>query len=82
MRAARYLNWRINRRVSLEDKSLIERVQTGMGSRSYTPGPLGRTEVSLRSFAHRMRELIPESRLNEAPSAGWQVRNDVSKNHG
>jgi carnitine monooxygenase subunit len=43
MRAARYLNWRINRRVSFEDKALIERVQTGMGSRSYTPGPLGRT---------------------------------------
>jgi phenylpropionate dioxygenase-like ring-hydroxylating dioxygenase large terminal subunit len=82
MRAARYLNWRINRRVSLEDKSLIERVQTGMGSRSYTPGPLGRTEVSLRSFAHRMRELIPESRLNEAPGAGWRTRNDMRKNHG
>ena len=30
MRAARYLNWRINRRVSLEDKLLIERVQSGM----------------------------------------------------
>ena len=53
-----------------------------MGSRSYTPGPLGRTEVSLRSFARRMRELIPESRLNDAPSAGWQVRNDTSRNHG
>jgi phenylpropionate dioxygenase-like ring-hydroxylating dioxygenase large terminal subunit len=82
MRAARYLNWRINRRVSLEDKSLIERVQMGMGSRSYTPGPLGRTEVSLRSFAHRMRELIPESRLNEAPGAGWRTRNDPRKKHG
>ena len=55
MRAARYLNWRINRRVSLEDKALIERVQSGMGSRSYSPGPLGRNEVSLRSFAQRMR---------------------------
>ena len=82
MRAARYLNWRINRRVSIEDKSLIERVQTGMGSRSYTPGPLGRTEVSLRSFARRMRELIPESRLDRAPAAGWHVRNDLKKIHG
>jgi phenylpropionate dioxygenase-like ring-hydroxylating dioxygenase large terminal subunit len=81
MRAARYLNWRINRRVSLEDKSLIERVQTGMGSRSYTPGPLGRTEVSLRSFARRMRELIPESRLERAPDAGWH-RHDTGRNHG
>jgi phenylpropionate dioxygenase-like ring-hydroxylating dioxygenase large terminal subunit len=82
MRAARYLNWRINRRVSLEDKALIERVQTGMGSRSFTPGPLGRSEVALRSFARRIRELIPESRLDRAPGAGWHVRNDLRKNHG
>jgi phenylpropionate dioxygenase-like ring-hydroxylating dioxygenase large terminal subunit len=75
MRAARYLNWRINRRVSLEDKTLIERVQSGMGSRSFTPGPLGRGEVALRSFARRLRELIPESRLESAPRAGWHVQN-------
>jgi phenylpropionate dioxygenase-like ring-hydroxylating dioxygenase large terminal subunit len=77
MRAARYLNWRINRAVSLEDKGLIDRVQTGMGSRSFSPGPLGRNEVSLRSFAHRMRELIPESRLDRAPPPGWLQRHDM-----
>jgi carnitine monooxygenase subunit len=71
MHVSRYLNWRINRRVSLEDKALIERVQAGMGSSSYVPGPLGRGEVSLRSFSRRMRELIPESRLERAPVAGW-----------
>jgi phenylpropionate dioxygenase-like ring-hydroxylating dioxygenase large terminal subunit len=71
MRAARYLNWRINRRVSLEDKTLIDRVQAGMGSRSYSPGPLGHNEVSLRSFARRMREVIPESSLEHSPGAGW-----------
>jgi phenylpropionate dioxygenase-like ring-hydroxylating dioxygenase large terminal subunit len=74
MRAARHLNWRINRRVSLEDKALIERVQHGMGSRGYTPGPLGRNEVALRSFARRLRELIPESRLDRPPAAGWHAR--------
>jgi carnitine monooxygenase subunit len=72
MRAARYLNWRINRKVSMEDKALIERVQAGMGSRSYSPGPLGRGEVSLRSFSRRLRDLIPESRLERAPPAGWR----------
>jgi phenylpropionate dioxygenase-like ring-hydroxylating dioxygenase large terminal subunit len=82
MRAARYLNWRINRNVSLEDKSLIERVQAGMGSRSFSPGPLGRNEVSLRSFARRVRELIPESRLERAPGAGWHVRNELRKHNG
>ena len=50
MRAARYLNWRINRQVNLEDKALIERVQAGMGSSSYTVGPLSEDEVCLRSF--------------------------------
>jgi carnitine monooxygenase subunit len=75
MKVARYLNWRINRRVSLEDKALIERVQAGMGSRSYSPGPLGKNEVSLRSFARRMRQLIPESTLERQPLPGWHVRN-------
>ncbi|MGQ0383850.1 MAG: aromatic ring-hydroxylating oxygenase subunit alpha [Gammaproteobacteria bacterium] len=71
MRAARYLNWRINRRVNVEDKALIERVQAGMASMSYTTGPLGEGEVCLRSFSRRMRALIPECRRPEAPAAGW-----------
>ena len=68
MRAARYLNWRINRKVNLEDKALIDRVQAGMGSSSYTVGPLSENEVCLRSFGRRMRSLIPESRSARAPT--------------
>ena len=68
MRAARYLNWRINRKVNLEDKTLIDRVQAGMGSSSYTVGPLSENEVCLRSFGRRMRSLIPESRSARAPT--------------
>jgi phenylpropionate dioxygenase-like ring-hydroxylating dioxygenase large terminal subunit len=71
MRAVRYLNWRINRRVSAEDKALIERVQAGMASSSYSSGPLSEGEVCLRSFARRMRTLIPESTLPQPPSRGW-----------
>ena len=71
MRATRYLNWRINRTVSLEDKALIERVQHGMASRSYTVGPLGDGEVSLKSFGRRIRELIPAARALRAPPPGW-----------
>ena len=67
MRAARYLNWRINRRVNVEDKALIERVQAGMASSSYTVGPLGEGEVCLRSFGRRMRDLIPECRSMRKP---------------
>jgi phenylpropionate dioxygenase-like ring-hydroxylating dioxygenase large terminal subunit len=71
MHAVRYLNWRINRRVSVEDKELIARVQQGMGSSSYSSGPLSDGEVCLRSFAKRMRGLIPESTLPQAPARGW-----------
>jgi phenylpropionate dioxygenase-like ring-hydroxylating dioxygenase large terminal subunit len=71
MRAARYLTWRINRSVGSEDKALIERVQAGMASSSYSAGPLSEGEVCLRSFARRMRTLIPESSLARAPAPGW-----------
>jgi phenylpropionate dioxygenase-like ring-hydroxylating dioxygenase large terminal subunit len=73
MKAARYLNWRINRRVNVEDKDLIERVQSGMASSSYTVGPLGEGEVCLRSFGRRMRALFPEAREGAAPAKGWSI---------
>ena len=75
MTAARYLNWRINRRVNDEDTELIARVQAGMGSASYVAGPLGTSEVCLRSFAQKLRRLIPEARLERAPRPGWSRRN-------
>lgn len=71
MRAARYLNWRINRQVSLEDKDLIERVQAGMAAEAFTVGPLAASEGPLRQFAKRVRELAPEARLERKPAAGW-----------
>jgi len=70
MRAARYLNYRVNRDVNIEDKDLIERVQDGMGSSSYDAGPLGAHEVCLRGFAGRMRDLLPVSRLRQVPARG------------
>jgi phenylpropionate dioxygenase-like ring-hydroxylating dioxygenase large terminal subunit len=74
MKAARYLNWRINRRVNAEDTALIRRVQQGMHSRLYRPGPLGTSEVCLRSFAAKVRRLIPEARLEAPPAPGWSGR--------
>ncbi len=71
MKAARHLNWRINRRVNAEDTALITRVQLGMQSASYQPGPLGTSEVCLRSFARKLRRLIPEARLECSPPPGW-----------
>ena len=71
MKLARYANWRINRIVNAEDTRLIERVQQGMASRSYTAGPIGSSEVCLRSFAAKIRDRIPEARLDRPPPAGW-----------
>jgi carnitine monooxygenase subunit len=71
MKAARYLNWRINRRVNAEDAALIERVQAGMASRSFAVGPLSDKEVCLRHFCQRMRALIPEARQEQRPPKGW-----------
>ena len=71
MKAARYLNWRINRRVNDEDTVLITRVQLGMQSPAYEAGPLGTSEVCLRSFARKLRRMIPEARLLEPPPPGW-----------
>lgn len=74
MRLVRYANWRVNRVVNSEDTWLIERVQQGMASTSYTVGPIGASEVCLRSFAAKIRERIPEARLHRAPMAGWSRR--------
>ena len=71
MKLVRYANARINRVVNAEDTALIERVQAGMASRSYSAGPIGASEVCLRSFAAKLRAFVPEARLPHAPPAGW-----------
>ena len=71
MKAARYLNWRINRQVNAEDTALIARVQQGMASRSFSVGPLSDKEVCLRHFCRRMRAIIPEAREQQPPASGW-----------
>ncbi len=74
MKLVRYANWRINRVVNKEDTWLIERVQQGMASASYGAGPIGTSEVCLRSFARKIRALTPEARLHKAPPAGWSKK--------
>ena len=61
VKAARYLNWRINRQVNAEDTVLIRRVQEGMESSGYETGPLGPSEVCLKGFAEKMAKFIPEA---------------------
>jgi phenylpropionate dioxygenase-like ring-hydroxylating dioxygenase large terminal subunit len=74
MRAARYLNWRINRQVNAEDTVLITRVQQGMASRSFSMGPLSDKEVCLKSFCRQIRNIIPEARLEQRPASGWSKK--------
>jgi phenylpropionate dioxygenase-like ring-hydroxylating dioxygenase large terminal subunit len=74
MRAARYANGRVNRLVNAEDTELVARVQAGMQSGRFTVGPLSETEVCLRSFAAKLRTLLPEARLHHPPAPGWSRR--------
>jgi phenylpropionate dioxygenase-like ring-hydroxylating dioxygenase large terminal subunit len=67
VKAARYLNWRINRQVNAEDTVLIARVQEGMATSGYVSGPLGPSEVCLSAFARRLKSMIPEAALPHAP---------------
>jgi phenylpropionate dioxygenase-like ring-hydroxylating dioxygenase large terminal subunit len=68
LRAVRYLSDRINKSVNDEDKRLCERVQRGLGSSSYQPGPLSRLEGCMLEFHNLLRERIPEFRLASAPA--------------
>jgi phenylpropionate dioxygenase-like ring-hydroxylating dioxygenase large terminal subunit len=68
MRVVRYLTARINRQVQREDDFLCRRVQRGLASSSYEPGPLSNLESCMWGFHELLRERIPEVRLPRAPS--------------
>jgi phenylpropionate dioxygenase-like ring-hydroxylating dioxygenase large terminal subunit len=70
MRAARYLNMRINRQVGLEDVELVEGVQHGLGSRSYRIGPLSRKEARVQQFQELIVKRIPVATCIDPPEAG------------
>jgi len=67
MRAVRYLSSRINTQVNNEDRWLCARVQRGLASGSYRPGPLSQLERWMLEFHEMLRERIPEFRLANAP---------------
>jgi len=61
MRAARWLNMRVNYQVHDEDKALIASVQKGLAGSSYAAGVLGDKEVAVRSFQSWIRADMPEA---------------------
>jgi phenylpropionate dioxygenase-like ring-hydroxylating dioxygenase large terminal subunit len=67
LRAARFLSNRINAQVNAEDRWLCERVQRGLGSSSYRPGPLSRLEGFMHEFHKLLRERIPELAQPQPP---------------
>jgi phenylpropionate dioxygenase-like ring-hydroxylating dioxygenase large terminal subunit len=70
MKVLRYLNARINRQVSAEDKMLSERVQIGLASHGFEFGPLSSYEGCIHDFHDRVRKACPVTSLPEAPLAG------------
>jgi phenylpropionate dioxygenase-like ring-hydroxylating dioxygenase large terminal subunit len=70
LRAAQYLNRRINRQVQREDEDLIRSVQSGLASSSYGTGILSSKEVCLRQLHDMLREALPVARLAEPPEPG------------
>jgi hypothetical protein len=68
MKIVRYLSARINRQVQREDAFLCRRVQQGLASGSYEPGPLSRLENCMLEFHDLLRDKIPEARHPHAPA--------------
>lgn len=55
MRVVQRLNHRLNHDVAAEDADLVARVQAGMATAGWTPGPLGEREAAVAWFADRVR---------------------------
>ena len=66
----RRLNIEINNSVNDEDKTLCERVQKGLQTSGYAPGPLSQLEVGIHYFHEMVRSLVPVATLDESPQRG------------
>lgn len=66
----RNLNVVINDSVNAEDKLLCTRVQQGLGTHGYSPGPLSQLEVGIFDFHEMLRKQIPVMNLASAPETG------------
>jgi phenylpropionate dioxygenase-like ring-hydroxylating dioxygenase large terminal subunit len=60
MRLARYLNRRIRRRLEAVDRRAAERLQAGIASGDYRPGPLAADDHGVRWHVGRLRASVPD----------------------
>ena len=56
--------------VNAQDKILCERIQRGVGTHGYRPGPLSLEESCIHDFHERVRECLPVTRRSKAPARG------------
>lgn len=70
MKAARWLNRRINTDVQAEDEDLVASVQQGLASGGYTFGLLSEKEVGLRQLHDLVRQVLPVTELDHPPAPG------------
>ena len=68
IRVLRRLGARINAAVNGEDRWLCERVQRGLASSSYQPGPLSALEKWMFEFHDLLEHAIPEIRQPQPPA--------------
>ena len=66
----RSIDLKILDEVNAEDKFLCERIQRGVGTHGYEPGPLSLEESGIRDFHDRVRTYLPVTSLAEAPPRG------------
>jgi phenylpropionate dioxygenase-like ring-hydroxylating dioxygenase large terminal subunit/AcrR family transcriptional regulator len=70
MRAARYLNMRITRKMIAEEAEICRGIDAGGRSSSYRGGYLSDLEAGVRVMWDRIRALIPVARSAKAPAMG------------
>lgn len=66
----RRLNRLINDSITEEDRLLCERVQKGLQTHAYSPGPLSSQESLVFAFHEMVRETLPVAALKQAPATG------------
>jgi phenylpropionate dioxygenase-like ring-hydroxylating dioxygenase large terminal subunit len=63
----RRLNMLINESVNEEDRQICLRVQQGLQTQNYEPGPLSQQESGIFNFHEMIRNLIPVASLTQQP---------------
>lgn len=61
MRLARYANERFRRRLEAADRRTCERLQAGIDTGDYRPGPLAADDYGIRWHVGRLRATLPEA---------------------